>query len=92
MPPELRSHLLAVVREALTNVARHARATSADVNLEVGDEVVLTITDDGVGIADDGRRSGLANMTERAESVGGSFAATSRPEGGTVAVWRVPAR
>jgi signal transduction histidine kinase len=91
--PELRSHLLAVIREALSNVGRHARATAATVTLEVGDEVVLTVTDDGVGITDDGRRSGLGNMAERAESFGGSFEVRRvGPEGGTIAVWRVPAK
>jgi len=89
---ELRPHLLAVVREALSNVARHAKATSADVWLAVGDDVVLTVTDDGVGIAENGTRSGLANMTGRAETFGGSFTATRRVEGGTVVIWRVPAR
>ena len=91
--PELRPHLLAVIREALSNVARHARASSASVSLDVGDEVVLTVTDDGVGITDDGRRSGLANMAERAEAFGGSFEVRrAGPDGGTIAVWRVPAR
>jgi signal transduction histidine kinase len=91
--PELRPHLLAVIREALSNVARHARASAAVVTLEVGDEVVLKVTDDGVGIADDGRRSGLSNMAERAEEFGGTFEVRRvGPEGGTVAVWRVPAR
>jgi signal transduction histidine kinase len=88
---ELRPHLLAVVREALSNVARHAEASRVDVHLAVGTDVVLTVTDDGIGIADNGRRSGLSNMAERAESFGGSFEARrASPEGGTVAIWRVP--
>ena len=63
------------------------------VRLEVGDEVLLTVTDDGVGYVDAGRRSGLRNMAERAESLGGSFAIGQvREDGGTVAVWRVPVR
>jgi signal transduction histidine kinase len=91
--PELRPHLLAVIRETLSNVARHARASQVAVTLTVGDEVVLTVTDDGIGIADDGRRSGLSNMAERAEEFGGTFEVRrAGPEGGTVAVWRVPAR
>ena len=89
---ELRPQLLAVVREALSNVARHAHATSAQVLLQVGDEIVLTVTDDGRGIAAGSRESGLRNMRERAESFGGTFQAERGPEGGTVAVWRVPAR
>ena len=91
--PEIRPHLLAVAREALSNVARHAGATSVDVHLAVGTEVVLTVTDDGVGILEGGRRSGLRNLAERAESFGGSFEARrTGPGGGTTAIWRVPAR
>jgi signal transduction histidine kinase len=93
VPLRLRPHLLAVVREALSNVARHAGATAAEVALAVGDEVVLTVTDDGVGVTEGGRRSGLRNMAQRAESSGGTFEVRrSGPDGGTVAVWRVPAR
>ena len=89
---ELRPHLLAVVRETLSNVARHAQATSAEVRLEVGQDVVLTVTDDGVGIAGGGRRSGIKNLAERAESLGGTFEVGPSNPVGTVAVWRVPAR
>ncbi|PRX00856.1 UNVERIFIED_ORG: hypothetical protein CLV66_1331, partial [Actinomadura viridilutea] len=45
---------------------------------------------DGVGLCEGGRRSGLRNMAERAERLGGSFQATTRPSGGTAVVWRVP--
>jgi len=59
--------------------------------LAVGDEVVLTVTDDGAGYVDGGRTSGLRNMTERAEALGGSFEVRrAGDDGGTVAVWRVP--
>jgi signal transduction histidine kinase len=88
---EVRPHLLAVVREALSNVARHAQATSAQVSLQVGDEIVLIVSDDGRGIAAGTRESGLRNMRERAESFGGTFVVQPGPEGGTMAVWRVPA-
>lgn len=90
---DLRPHLLAVLREMLSNVARHADATSVVVRLSAGDEVLLTVTDDGAGFVDNGRRSGLRNMAERAESLGGSFQVRQAgPEGGTVAVWRAPTR
>jgi signal transduction histidine kinase len=82
--------LLAVVREALSNVARHARATEAAVVVDVGDDLTLRVEDDGVGIPEGGRRSGLRNMRERAEGRGGSFTTRDRPGGGTVLVWRVP--
>ena len=61
------------------------------VDLAVADEVVLTITDDGVGYVDTGRHSGLRNLTERAEELGGSFEIRQAgPNSGTVVVWRVP--
>ncbi|WP_231335964.1 GAF domain-containing protein [Actinomadura graeca] len=83
-------HLLAVVREALSNVARHAGASEASVAVGVGDEVTLRVEDDGSGIPEGGRRSGLRNLRERAEDLGGSFSTRARPGGGTVLVWRVP--
>lgn len=89
--PQLRPHLLAVLREALSNVARHASAHSAQVLLAVGDEVVLTVIDDGRGIDVGTRESGLRNLRERAESLGGTFEVKRGGLRGTVAVWRVPA-
>ena len=90
---DLRPHLLAVLREALSNVVRHANATSVVVHLRAADDVVLTVTDDGIGYVDNGRRSGLRNMSERAESLGGTVeVGQTGPGGGTVVVWRVPAR
>jgi signal transduction histidine kinase len=87
---ELRPHLVAVVREALSNVARHAHAMSAQVVLQVGSEIVLTISDDGRGIEEGSRESGVRNMRERAEEFGGTFVVRRGEQGGTTAVWRVP--
>ena len=88
---EVRGHLLAVLREALTNAARHAGATAVEVVVAVDDEVVLTVRDDGAGYRPGERRSGVRNMTERAESLGGTFSVGTRADGGTELVWRVPA-
>ena len=84
--------LLAALREALANTAKHARASSVDVLVEVDSgEVRLTVSDDGVGIPDDlGRRSGLANLAARAQSLGGACD-VGRGEAGTRLIWRVPA-
>ncbi|MFG2090543.1 MULTISPECIES: GAF domain-containing protein [unclassified Spirillospora] len=88
---ETGDHLLAVVREALSNVARHARATETMVVIDVGDEdLTLRVEDDGVGIPQGGRRSGLRNMSDRAGGLGGDCTTRDRPGGGTVLVWRVP--
>ena len=85
-------HLLAVQREALSNVAKHALARTVDLTLEThGGTVSLTIEDDGVGLGDhDGRGDGLANMDTRARELGGEFSIANRPGGGTVFRWSVP--
>lgn len=84
-------HLVAVLSEALTNIARHAHADRAEVALETdGREVRLTVSDNGVGIPPEGRRSGLRNMAERAQQLGGDLELTSPSDGGTALVWRVP--
>ncbi|HEX6853686.1 MAG TPA: GAF domain-containing protein [Streptosporangiaceae bacterium] len=88
-------HLLAVLREALSNVARHANATRADVAIVLTDadhgrELELTVRDDGDGIKPTSRRSGLANMADRAAALGGTLTAEPADGGGTVLEWRVP--
>ncbi|WP_320784110.1 GAF domain-containing protein [Streptomyces sp. CRN 30] len=88
---EIADHVVAVLAEALANVARHARAARAAVVLETdGRTVRLTVSDDGVGIPDGGRRSGLRNMAERARQLGGELELAAPPDGGTTLVWRVP--
>ncbi|MEU6954232.1 GAF domain-containing protein [Streptomyces sp. NPDC045714] len=85
-------HVLAVLGESLANVARHARATRVDVILQTdGRQVVLTVADNGVGIGAGSRRSGLRNLTDRAEECGGAMELSSPEGGGTLLVWRVPA-
>jgi signal transduction histidine kinase len=85
----LRSDLLAVLRELLTNVARHAGAGQVDVRLQAtAVEVVLQVTDDGNGIpADQTRRSGLANLAARAHAHGGELSLGEPPAGGTCVTW-----
>ena len=84
-------NVLAVLQEALSNVARHARARHVTVALGVrGDRLTLRVEDDGVGIPEGGRRSGLRNMAERAAALGGTFAVEPRAGGGTVLDWQVP--
>ncbi|MER6347871.1 sensor histidine kinase [Streptomyces sp. NPDC001595] len=91
VPKETADHVVAVLSEALTNVARHARAGRADVVLETdGGELRLEVSDNGVGIPAEGRRSGLRNMAERATQLGGDLTWTTPPGGGTRLVWRVP--
>ncbi|NLV56427.1 MAG: GAF domain-containing sensor histidine kinase [Acidimicrobiales bacterium] len=86
--------LLAALREALTNVARHATATRVDVEVVADDaRVVLRVIDDGIGppAPDAPRGKGLHNLASRAQRRGGRFALAAGPDGGTVAEWSVPA-
>lgn len=101
---ELVDDVLAALREILSNVARHARASQAEVELAAEDGVVrLRVVDDGVGPADPtsstspaarpsspGRGSGLPNLTARAERRGGTFTFERGRDGGSVATWQVP--
>ncbi|WP_329530922.1 GAF domain-containing sensor histidine kinase [Streptomyces sp. NBC_01450] len=93
VPKEISDHVMAVLSEALTNIARHARADRTEVVLTTdGREVRLSVTDNGVGIPSDGRRRGLRNMAERAEQLGGRLELGEPEGGGTALVWRVPLR
>ncbi len=89
--PMLTDHLIAVLREALTNAAKHARANTVEILVQFADGVLsLVVTDDGVGIGDGGRLSGLANLTARADELGGVCAVERVDEsGGTRLRWSV---
>jgi signal transduction histidine kinase len=91
-PEHAIEHAVAVVREALSNIARHAGATRAAVDLETTDaHLLLRITDNGTGIPNTGRRSGLNNLTDRATELGGTFTTTPAPDGtGTTLHWQIP--
>jgi two-component sensor histidine kinase len=85
--------LLAVLAEALTNVARHARAASVDVDLAVTvDDVTLRVRDDGIGLAGAPTDGGLADLRRRAAWHGGSLDVRPEPAGGTRLTWAVPRR
>ena len=93
VPPPVGEQLLAVLREALSNAARHAGATSVVVEVSATPEqVALVVRDNGKGLKSEGRRSGLANLGRRARDLGGQFSARAleAPEAGTVVEWRVP--
>ncbi|MET9182948.1 GAF domain-containing protein [Kitasatospora aureofaciens] len=90
VPAEIADAAVAVLEEALSNAARHARAHAVDAAVAAEGDVTVTVTDDGVGLPEGGRRSGLTNLADRATALGGTFTARTRPEGGTELVWRVP--
>jgi signal transduction histidine kinase len=80
-----------IVQEALTNVCKHARATSASIVVRYGPgEVAVEVTDDGVGGAPAGDGHGLVGMRERAALYGGEVEAAPRPEGGFLVRARIP--
>jgi signal transduction histidine kinase len=94
--PVVAGQALAALREALSNAARHARASQVDVTVEVDADgmLIVRVADDGTGIPADGRRSGLRNLASRAEKLGGELrlepAYPGAPAPGTRLEWRVP--
>jgi len=87
----MQEHLAATLREAVSNVAKHARATRVGVDVTVaGSELVLRVVDDGVGLGDPASGNGLANMRDRAEGLGGRCTVGAASTGGTILEWRVP--
>lgn len=85
--------LLLVLREALSNVARHAHATSVEIDLRVqADHMVVVVTDDGVGLPAQVVESGLGNVRARARQRGGSMDLMAHTPRGTVLRWQVPLR
>jgi signal transduction histidine kinase len=89
---ELSEQLLAVLREALSNAARHSGATRVDVTVDTDSSGTLTVLvrDNGSGIPEGTRRSGLSNMADRAEKLGGELRLSPAEGGGTELEWKVP--
>ncbi|HSU01580.1 MAG TPA: histidine kinase, partial [Nocardioides sp.] len=87
----LGAQLLAVLREAVSNVARHALADSTEIDVTVTtDRLELRVADDGVGLPGEVSESGLRNARRRADDLGGTLEVTPVGERGTLLVWRVP--
>ncbi|ALG08650.1 GAF domain-containing sensor histidine kinase [Kibdelosporangium phytohabitans] len=89
VPREVNDQLLPVLREALSNMARHAHATAATIEVVLDEDLLLRVTDNGVGIPLSGRRSGLTVMNSKAERLGGTFTINHLTPG-TELHWRVP--
>jgi len=88
--PEVGVHAVAVVREAVTNVVRHAAATAVTVTVEAGADLLIDVVDDGVGIDPAAARSGLSNLDARARACAGALTVEPGSFGGTRLSWRVP--
>ncbi len=94
VPDIVCEHLLATIREAITNIGRHAQATEATVTIIVADgQCQLLVADDGRGLAQSQSGTGglgLGNLRRRAEKLQGTFEVDSPEEGGTILTWQVP--
>ena len=90
VPDPVREHLIATLREALSNITKHAHASRVAIDLIAdADGVLLRVVDNGVGIAQRGSGNGLRNMHERAIAFGGRCEIGEPPGGGTQIVWQV---
>jgi signal transduction histidine kinase len=87
---DLAADVEAVVREGVSNAVRHARAATVTVTLDVADDVVVEVVDNGTGIDPGAPRSGLRNLEERARRRGGGVTAVRLPDGGTHLRWHAP--
>jgi len=91
VPDELFADVIAVVRESLTNVAKHAQADDTTLTITVSDEeIAIDVTDNGIGMPAQRRFSGTANLEHRAIGLGGNFFVVNRETGGTHLRWQVP--
>ena len=91
IPEVICHHVVAVVREGLSNIARHAEASAVEVSLATSaTALTVVIVDDGVGLKDVTRSSGLQNLASRAGALGGVFNVGTQSGGGTRLEWTVP--
>ena len=91
VPADVAEHLLGALREALSNAARHAHASKVEVAVEAGQDLILKVSDNGTGMKQTGRSSGLSNLADRAQALGGTLRTSPADGGGgTTLTWRVP--
>lgn len=89
--PDLELVVYFMCSEALANISKHARATSAEVSVTVVDErLVIRVEDDGAGGADPAAGSGLRGLADRIETIGGTLRVESVPDGGTRLTAEIP--
>ena len=83
--------MLAILREALTNVGKHAHASQVVITIAAGDELRVVVADDGHGMGEATSTGlGLRNIRQRAERLGGNVDLGTSREGGTRLTWHVP--
>jgi two-component system sensor histidine kinase DevS len=92
VPNSLWEHVLAALREILSNIAKHADATAVEVDVNVDESLLLRVRDNGVGLpaVQPAEGQGLRNLASRAASLGGTFQASRNEPSGTAVEWAVP--
>jgi signal transduction histidine kinase len=90
VPFSLAEDATAVLREAVSNAVRHSAAQELSVSISVDDNLVIDVTDDGVGIPETVASSGLHNLAHRAAAAGGAFSCVRGADGGTHLLWSAP--
>lgn len=91
VPDSIADHLIAVVRESVTNAIRHSQCARVSIDISAGEALEATISDDGIGFNDDAPRgNGLQNLRSRARELGGECTVTPNEPSGTIIAWRVP--
>lgn len=91
VPDTIADHLIAVVRESVTNAVRHSGGSAIAIDISVGDHLEARVSDNGSGVEDHAHRgNGLHNLQSRALELGGECSVDRSQSDGTVVVWRVP--
>jgi signal transduction histidine kinase len=90
VPAALAQQAHAVVREAVSNAVRHSQGRELVVTVSVADDLVIDVSDDGIGLPETVARSGLHNLARRATDCGGRFSVTRGAAGGTKLIWSAP--
>jgi signal transduction histidine kinase len=88
--PRFAQHIEAALRESVSNAVRHAKATTLMITICADSDIVIDVTDDGIGMPVTVGRSGLHNLRNRAQSAGGTCTVESLDEGGTRFIWTAP--
>jgi signal transduction histidine kinase len=90
VPAVLAQHAQAVVREAVSNAVRHSQGREVVITVSVADDLVIDVSDDGIGLPETVARSGLHNLAQRAADCGGRCTVTRSAAGGTTLIWSAP--
>ena len=88
--PRFAQHMVAALRESVSNAVRHAKATTLTITICADSDIVIDVTDDGIGMPVTVGRSGLHNLRAARQTVGGTCTVETLDEGGTRFIWTAP--